>query len=115
MQLKRFLEFKKTDLDPIKSFKLKDELNPKIWTDFELDQDIREDLLRIAQDFYMGTNINADVKDVVLCGSLANYNWSEKYSDFDLHIIIDYMEVDENYDLVESLCDFAKNEYYCAA
>ena len=108
MKVDKYFEFVQADFEPVKSFNLKDELNPKIWTDFELDQDIREDLLRIAQDFYMGTNINADVKDVVLCGSLANYNWSEKYSDFDLHIIIDYMEVDENYDLVESLCDFAK-------
>ena len=108
MKVDKYFEFVQADFEPVKSFNLKDELNPKIWTDFELDQDIREDLLRIAQDFYMGTNINADVKDVVLCGSLANYNWSEKYSDFDLHIIIEYMEVDENYDLVESLCDFAK-------
>jgi len=108
MKVDKYFEFVQADFEPVKSFYLKDELNPKLWTDFELDQDIREDLLRIAQDFYMGTNINADVKDVVLCGSLANYNWSEKYSDFDLHIIIDYMEVDENYDLVESLCDFAK-------
>ena len=106
--MKRYFEFVQADFEPVKSFYLKDELNPKIWTDFELDQEVREDLLRIAQDFYMGTNIKADVKDIVLCGSLANYNWSEKYSDFDLHIIIDYMEVDENYDLVESLCDFAK-------
>jgi hypothetical protein len=108
MKVDKYFEFVQADFEPVKSFHLKDELNPKLWTDFELDQEVREDLLRIAQDFYIGTNIKADVKDIVLCGSLANYNWSEKYSDFDLHIIIDYMEVDENYDLVESLCDFAK-------
>jgi hypothetical protein len=108
MKVDKYFEFVQADFEPVKSFHLKDELNPKLWTDFEIDEEIREDLLRIAQDFYIGTNINADVKDVVLCGSLANYNWSEKYSDFDIHIIIDYMEVDENYDLVESLCDFAK-------
>jgi hypothetical protein len=35
-------------------------------------------------------------------------NWSDKYSDFDLHVIVDYTKIDENYELVEKLCDYAK-------
>ena len=49
MKVDKYFEFVQADFEPVKSFHLKDELNPKIWTDFELDQDIREDLLRIAQ------------------------------------------------------------------
>lgn len=108
MQLKSFLEFKKSDLDPVKSFKLKDELNPKIWDEMKMKKDVREDLLKISKDFYDNTDIKAEVKDITLVGSLCNYNWSEKYSDYDLHIIIDYKDVDDDYDLVENLCDTSK-------
>lgn len=108
MKLNKYFEFVQADFEPIDSFYLKDELNPKIWDNFEIDQNIREQLLKIAQDFYSGTEIKADVKDIVLCGSLANYNWSEKYSDFDLHIIVNYSDIDDDYELAEKLCDFAK-------
>lgn len=106
--LKKFYEFKESDLEPIKSFYLKDELNPKLWEDFKLDKEVREDLLQIAQDFYESTDITADVIDIALCGSLCNYNWSEKYSDYDLHIIINYKDIDDNLELAEQLCDYAK-------
>lgn len=106
--LRKFYEFKESDLEPIKSFYLKDELNTKIWNNFELDTETREQLLQIAQDFFESTDIKTDVVDIALCGSLCNYNWSEKYSDFDLHIVIHYDGVDENLELVEQLCDYAK-------
>lgn len=108
MKIVKFFEFKESDLDPIKSFKLKDELNTKLWSDFKLDEVVREQLLQIGKDFYESTEIGADVVDIVLCGSLCNYNWSEKYSDYDLHIIIRYSDVDENLELVTQLCDYAK-------
>ena len=108
MRVIKFLEFKQSDLEPIKSFYLKDELNPKIWDNFKIDEEVREDLIRIGQDFFESTDIKADVKDIALTGSLCNYNWSEKYSDYDLHIIIDFNDVDENYELVEKLVDYAK-------
>lgn len=106
--LSKFYEFKESDLEPIKSFYLKDELNPKLWNDFNLDDDVREQLLQIAQDFYESTDITADVVDIALCGSLCNYNWSEKYSDYDLHIIINHKDIDDNLELSEQLCDYAK-------
>ncbi len=108
MKLTKFFEFKRGAFTPIKSFRLQDELNKKIWQDFEIDKEVREQLLKIGQDFYDGTEIKADVVDIVLCGSLCNYNWSEKYSDYDLHITIDFKDVDEDYELVEKLCDYAK-------
>lgn len=108
MKLVKFLEFKEEDLEPIKSFHLKDELNPKCWENFELDEEIREQLLQIAQDFYENIDLNVDVTDIAFCGSLCNYNWSEKYSDFDLHVIVDFNKIDDNYELVEKYCDYAK-------
>ena len=47
-----------------------------------------------AQDFYENVDFPTDVVDIALCGSLCNYNWSEKYSDYDLHVIIDFDKVD---------------------
>lgn len=111
MRFQKFFEFNKKDLEPIKSFYIKDNLNPKIWDNFNIDPNLREDLLTIAQDFFDTIEANCEVKDIALCGSLCNYNWSEKYSDYDLHIIIDYKDIDENIELVEKFCDYAKKQW----
>lgn len=111
MKLSRFFEFKESDFDPIQSLRTKDDLNPKIWTDFEFDQNIRSSLLTISRDFFESVEISTDVLDIVLCGSLCNYTWSEKYSDYDIHVIIRFSDVDDNVDLVEKLVDFAKKKW----
>lgn len=108
MKLSKYFEFVQADFEPIKSFYMKDELNPKLWENSKLDKEIRESLLKIAEDFYEKLELGVEVKDIALCGSLCNYNWSEKYSDYDLHIIINFSDVDENYELVEKLVDYAK-------
>lgn len=108
MEIRKYFEFVKSDFDAIKSFYIKDELPSKVWDNFKIDKEIRQQLITIGQDFFDKTEISADVKDIVLCGSLCNYNWSEKYSDFDLHIIVDFNDIDDNYVLVEQLCDYAK-------
>ena len=100
MKFIKYFEFVQSDLEPIKSFHLKDDLSKKVWDDFKIDDEIREQLLTIAQDFYETVELPTKVKDIVLVGSLCNYNWSEKYSDYDLHIIIDFSKVDDNYELV---------------
>jgi hypothetical protein len=108
MKLIKYFEFNQGDLDAVKSFRIKDELNPKIWTDFEINSEVREDLLKIAQDFYGSTDLQADVDDIILTGSLSNYNWSEKYSDYDLHILIDFSQVNESVELVKKYADSVK-------
>jgi DNA-binding Lrp family transcriptional regulator len=109
MKLVKYFEFNQQDLEASKSFRVKDELNPKIWDDFKIDDEVREDLLKIAEDFYASTDLEADVEDIVLTGSLANYNWSEKYSDYDLHILIDFTNVNDAIDLVKKYVDSAKS------
>jgi len=109
MKLVKYFEFNQQDLEASKSFRVKDELNPKIWDDFKIDDEVREDLLKIAQDFYASTDLEADVEDIVLTGSLANYNWSEKYSDYDLHILIDFTNVNDAVELVKKYVDSAKS------
>lgn len=109
MKLIKYLEFVQADLEPVKSFHIKDELNPKVWDGEEINQEVREQLLKIAQDFYDGVELEADVKDIILTGSLANYNWSEKYSDYDLHILIDFKDINEDVELVKKYVDSVKN------
>lgn len=111
MKLNKFLEFKESDFEPIKSFHLKDELNPKVWNDFEIDEEVRTNLLKIGKDFFHNTKIKVKIIDIILIGSLCNYNWSEKYSDYDIHIIIDYNKISDNYDLVEKMCDLSKKKW----
>jgi hypothetical protein len=111
MKLNKFLEFKEVDFDPIKSFYLKDTLNPKVWKGSEIDEDIRKNLLQIGSDFYKSLELKADVQDIVIIGSMCNYNWDNKYSDFDLHVLIDFSQINDDYELVEKLADFAKKKW----
>ena len=100
-----FNEFTQAQFEPIKSFNLKDELNPKIWDNFILDSDIKEDLLKLAYDYFDYVELDGvELEDIILTGSLANFNWSE-YSDFDIHLIFDFSKADKNIDLVKKYLD----------
>jgi hypothetical protein len=83
------------------SFETKDNLNPDVWESESLIKpEIADKLYTIAQDFFKSLNLDwVNIKDVTLTGSLANYTWS-KYSDVDLHIILNFQEIDENLELV---------------
>ena len=88
------------DSSALKSFEVNDTFDPDIWEDEVLKPEIRENLLKIAKDFLIDLPFDLEPKDITLTGSLANYNWS-KYSDIDLHIIVDFTEVDDNMELVK--------------
>ena len=107
--IKKFNEyFVQAQFEPIKSFHLKDDLNREVWNDDDsLDEEIRDQLITIGQDFYDGLELSAKIIDIAFCGSLCNYNWSE-YSDVDLHVIINFDDVNEDYELVEKMVDYAK-------
>jgi hypothetical protein len=97
----------------IDSFSVRDSLNSKVWENPKdpnkatMVPKVREALLRIAEEFidYLGEDIFVD--DIVLTGSLANFNWSE-YSDFDLHIHIDLKQFGKDSDLYKELFDLKK-------
>ena len=86
----------------LSSFNIKKELNPKFWKNDRLDSRIRMKLLDIADDFINFLGVDwVKPEDITITGSLANYNWNQKYSDIDLHIIMDYSKVDERTDFVD--------------
>jgi len=90
----------------IKGISAKDHFDPHIWERNKLKDHIASHLYKIAKNFFKGLDLDWKlVKDVILTGSLANYNWS-KYSDIDLHILVDYDDIDENEKLVR---DYFRN------
>lgn len=86
-------------------------LDPQIWDEnMVLKPEIVSKLLKIANTFYKDTELNAAVQDVLFLGSMAGFNWTET-SDIDLHILIDFNQVDENEELVKKYVDKLKNEW----
>jgi hypothetical protein len=90
------IEDLETDKKIVKSFEPKESLSDQIFEgsdgDFSMREDIRSRLLEISDDFIESLSIEFFIHDIVLTGSLSNYNWSE-YSDVDLHILIDFDEI----------------------
>ena len=85
--------------DIIKSFKSQDELNPKIWEkdgkSYTLRPEVREKLLETANLFIDSLGVDVIITDIIMIGSLVNYNWS-KYSDIDLHVVVNFNQFSEN-------------------
>ena len=95
------------------SFSIKDTLNPKVWENPEdpkkatMISKVRKALMRISEEFIDDLGDDVFVEDIYLMGSLANFNWSE-YSDFDLHVIIDFERYEDQEELYKELFDLKK-------
>lgn len=93
------IEDLETDKKIVKSFEPKESLSDQIFEgsdgDFSMRDDIRKRLLQISDNFIESLSIEFFIHDIVLTGSLANYNWSN-YSDVDLHILIDFDEIGDD-------------------
>lgn len=96
----------------LSSFKKKNSLPPGIWKDEEtLNPKVRLKLLDIADDFWEFVNLTwVEPKGIVIVGSICNYNWSNS-SDIDLHLIVDFNEIDSKTDFVKQYLDSKKNEW----
>jgi hypothetical protein len=70
------------------------QLSPVAWSGDELRLPVKVALLRAAKFFTDYLDIpDFRVIDVVLTGSMANYNYT-KFSDFDLHVVTSYSDLD---------------------
>jgi hypothetical protein len=98
------------------SFSIKDTLNPKIWENPKepnksvMIPKVRKALMRISEEFidYLGDDVFVD--DIHLTGSLANFNWSE-FSDFDLHVIVDLQQYENQSELYKELFNLKKQVF----
>lgn len=90
------IEDKELDDKIVKSFKSKDTLTNQIFDnvegEFKMRDDVRKKLIEISDNFIDTLGVDFFIHDVVLTGSLSNYNWSD-FSDVDLHILIDFDEI----------------------
>ena len=92
----------------LKSFEIQDKLNPKFWINNKINSRVRLKLLDLADEFIESLAVDwVKPKDIVITGSIANYNWS-KYSDVDVHILIDFKEVWKKTEFVQDYFDSKK-------
>ncbi len=86
-------------------------LNPQLFDENDnLKQDVLKSLKEIGKAFYENTELEAPVKDILMIGSSAGYNWTPT-SDIDLHILIDFKDIDENKVLVKGYVDALKSNW----
>lgn len=101
-------EDREQDEKIIKTFYAKDSLSSDIFKETDdtyiMIPSVRDKLLELSDNFIDFLGVNFFTHDVVLTGSLANYNWSE-FSDIDLHIIIDYEDTGHNINLLKEFFD----------
>ena len=87
-----------------------DTLNPVLWnTEKELKPEVKKKLLKVVSKFKEDLeedNINLDIKDIIIIGSNASYNYTEK-SDIDLHIIVNIKD-EKNTELMLKILDVYK-------
>lgn len=106
------IEDKKEDKKIIKSFQSKEYLSDNIWSEdgkkYKMREDVRKALLKISDEFIDSLGVDFFIHDIVLTGSLANYNWSN-FSDVDLHIMIDFEESKHNPKILKEFFDAKKN------
>lgn len=93
----------------VEKYSKKDELNPQIWNGFIMNNDIRKALLKITKEFIEFAKLDKlKFIDIILTGSLANYNWTNE-SDLDVHILIDFNQISEDKELVGEYLKDKKN------
>ena len=81
----------------IKNLYKKNELCPEVWeNENKIRPEIRKALLKNALEFIKFSKIeNLKYVDIILTGSMANYNWSEE-SDLDVHILMDFSQISDD-------------------
>jgi hypothetical protein len=87
-----------------------DGLSPDIWlSDGSMIPEIRNKLHLIAKDFSEQHSVPPEaIEDVILTGSMANFNWSD-LSDVDVHVVVNFDMVDENHELLRDYYQLAKS------
>jgi predicted nucleotidyltransferase len=91
--------------DDLMAFDIQGALNQKIWAgDSHVRAGVKGALMDIVDEFLEGLDMDLDIKDIVITGSVANYNWS-KFSDIDIHILVDFADVNDNEEMVKKFFD----------
>lgn len=99
-------------LEALAGLSSNDRLHDKFWdSDEKFDSRTRKKLIELAELFYKSSKLKAKILDIQLTGSLANYNYHDN-SDLDVHIIIDFAEVNKDKDIVAALVNAIKWKWH---
>ena len=74
------------------------ELNPQLWRSGQLDPEVKQHLLKIAEHFEEFVGIDLEIRDITITGSNANYTWTQ-HSDMDLHLVVAGTPTDQEREL----------------
>lgn len=86
-----------------------DELFPGIWDGKKIKFLVKDHLLKIAKAFMKHLDMDDfTYHDIILTGSIANYNWTEQ-SDIDIHIMVDFDDFDDSPEVLRVLFDSKKS------
>jgi hypothetical protein len=104
------------DIYELDSYRLSDavkfhtELNPALWDGKNMRPEVREALLRIADDFktFMGIDDLA-IEDITVSGSNAAFSYTP-HSDIDLHLLVDFSKLNPD-DVYQELFNAKKYQY----
>jgi len=98
-------------VNKLMAFDVQQDLQQKIWNgDDSVRPGVKAALLDIVEEFLEGLDLDLDIKDIIITGSIANYNWSD-YSDIDIHILVDFKDVNENTDMVKRFFDSVRSNW----
>jgi hypothetical protein len=93
------------------TFGVREELNQRVWDgDTKVRPEVKAALMEIVQEFMDGLDLGVEPEDIIITGSLANYNWS-KFSDIDLHIIVDFADINDNEEMVKKFFDAVRSNW----
>lgn len=94
----------------IEKFEVHDELNPNIWDNNTLRDDVKEKLYEIVNQFLNSCEIPLNIVDVHLVGSMASYNYTQ-YSDLDVHIISNFELIDCPKEILQTAYNSVKAKF----
>ena len=84
---------------------MNNELSPLLWIGETMIRDVRETLLRNVKQFIEFSELQTlKFLDIILTGSMANYNYSDK-SDIDIHIVLDFKQLSDDEEFVSDYLD----------
>ena len=85
-------------------------LNPKLYNNNKLKDDVRQAILNIVSEFKEYLEIPINILDIRIVGSNASYNYTNK-SDIDIHLIVNFDELSNNNDLVQVLFNSKRKSF----
>ena len=94
----------------IEKVELHSSLNPKFWNNFELHEDIHDNILAIVEEFNSTLDIKLNIVDIRIVGSQASYNYTNT-SDLDVHIVANFDTMDASQEILAALYNSAKTRF----